>query len=304
MSSTAQANNKTQPWSRGRGFRPKGPFQPARRPGEPGGNSSAQEIKQTPSNHGNKPSNNSQTNNSNQGNNSYVNNRESGPTPNQKESSLSNGYQDRGSHGNSFQGSSSTRDFRFAGKNQQQQQQGGCRPASNQVQSRNHNGAGDIQGANSNEPRLLAKYTYKANPNSPLGEPELPLTQGQKVALIAKHPNNDQWWKVRADDGNQGYIPATYVMAIEKKVTALPWLANQSKEYEELPEAKPVYKPYVSAYNKPAQEKEEPEEKKPNLDYYCNVCEKQLNGPKPYGAHMVSKAHKEEVEFARESGKM
>ena len=30
--------------------------------------------------------------------------------------------------------------------------------------------------------------------------------------------------------------------------------------------------------------------------YYCEICDKQLNGPKPYQAHMVSKAHKEEVE--------
>ena len=29
--------------------------------------------------------------------------------------------------------------------------------------------------------------------------------------------------------------------------------------------------------------------------YYCEICDKQLNGPKPYQAHMVSKAHKEEV---------
>ena len=29
--------------------------------------------------------------------------------------------------------------------------------------------------------------------------------------------------------------------------------------------------------------------------YYCEVCEKQLNGPKPFQAHMASKAHKEEV---------
>jgi hypothetical protein len=30
-------------------------------------------------------------------------------------------------------------------------------------------------------------------------------------------------------------------------------------------------------------------------NYYCEVCEKKFNGPKPYQAHMVSKAHKEEV---------
>ena len=29
--------------------------------------------------------------------------------------------------------------------------------------------------------------------------------------------------------------------------------------------------------------------------YYCEVCVKQLNGPKPYQAHMASRAHKEEL---------
>ena len=29
--------------------------------------------------------------------------------------------------------------------------------------------------------------------------------------------------------------------------------------------------------------------------YYCEVCEKKFNGPKPYSAHMTSKAHKEEL---------
>lgn len=30
-------------------------------------------------------------------------------------------------------------------------------------------------------------------------------------------------------------------------------------------------------------------------NYYCDVCEKKFNGPKPYQAHMASKAHKEEL---------
>ncbi len=30
--------------------------------------------------------------------------------------------------------------------------------------------------------------------------------------------------------------------------------------------------------------------------YHCEVCDKTLNGPKPYSAHMHSRAHKEEVE--------
>ena len=30
--------------------------------------------------------------------------------------------------------------------------------------------------------------------------------------------------------------------------------------------------------------------------WYCEVCNKQLNGPKPYQAHIVSRAHKDELE--------
>ena len=60
-----------------------------------------------------------------------------------------------------------------------------------------------------------------------------------------------------------------------------------------------VLKPYVSAYNR--QEKSE-QSKATENDYYCSVCDKKLNGPKPYAAHMVSKAHKEEVQIARERG--
>ena len=35
--------------------------------------------------------------------------------------------------------------------------------------------------------------------------------------------------------------------------------------------------------------------------YYCDICEKKFNGPKPYSAHMVSKAHKEEVALREEN---
>ena len=31
--------------------------------------------------------------------------------------------------------------------------------------------------------------------------------------------------------------------------------------------------------------------------WYCDVCEKDFNGPKPYKAHMASKAHREELEY-------
>lgn len=36
--------------------------------------------------------------------------------------------------------------------------------------------------------------------------------------------------------------------------------------------------------------------------YYCEVCDKQLNGPQPYKAHMYSKAHKEAVEYYSQEG--
>ena len=34
--------------------------------------------------------------------------------------------------------------------------------------------------------------------------------------------------------------------------------------------------------------------------FYCEVCDKQLNGPKPYAAHMSSKAHKEELSLLQD----
>ena len=55
-----------------------------------------------------------------------------------------------------------------------------------------------------------------------------------------------------------------------------------------------IFKPYKSSYN----HTDLPQtEGKNTREYYCEVCDKQLNGPKPYSAHMVSKAHKEMVEY-------
>jgi len=51
-----------------------------------------------------------------------------------------------------------------------------------------------------------------------------------------------------------------------------------------------AYKPYKSAYEK--------DSTPANSQYFCEVCQKQLNGPQPYTAHMNSKAHREEVEAA------
>lgn len=55
------------------------------------------------------------------------------------------------------------------------------------------------------------------------------------------------------------------------------------------------YKPYKSAYA--PKEKENSSADEDASKYYCRVCDKQLNGPIPYSAHLNSKAHKEEVEI-------
>ena len=34
--------------------------------------------------------------------------------------------------------------------------------------------------------------------------------------------------------------------------------------------------------------------------YYCEICDKKLNGPIPYEVHLKSKAHKEELEVREE----
>ena len=36
-------------------------------------------------------------------------------------------------------------------------------------------------------------------------------------------------------------------------------------------------------------------------NFYCEVCERKFNGPRPYAAHMASKGHKEELMLAEEA---
>ena len=57
---------------------------------------------------------------------------------------------------------------------------------------------------------------------------------------------------------------------------------------------KKYYKKYVSTY-----EHQEIKEMKLK-EFYCEICDKQLNGPQPYRAHMNSKGHKETVEYYEE----
>ena len=61
--------------------------------------------------------------------------------------------------------------------------------------------------------RLIAKYAYTANVNSPLGQnAEVDLCQFDKMSMIAPHPREEFWWLVEMDDGRRGYVPSNYVM--------------------------------------------------------------------------------------------
>ncbi|KAJ8310080.1 hypothetical protein KUTeg_011945 [Tegillarca granosa] len=93
------------------------------------------------------------------------------------------------------------------------------------------------------------------------------------------------WSKIRTEDGQEGYVPSSYIMVLEEELTSLPWLKQPVETEQQAAE----WKPYKSAYSK-----ENPEEKV-KAKYFCDVCQKDFNGPQPYSAHMNSKAHKEEV---------
>jgi len=61
--------------------------------------------------------------------------------------------------------------------------------------------------------RLVAKYDYVANLDSPLGRnAEIDLHQLDKMSMIAPHPHQELWWFVEMDDGRRGYVPGNYVM--------------------------------------------------------------------------------------------
>lgn len=157
---------------------------------------------------------------------------------------------------------------------------------------------------------IVVLYDYIADPSSPGGFTELNIKAGQILEYQGEQKNNEHWWRVRDEDGNTGCVPASYV--IKKEAQALPWLelaalneerterkervkrllqqkaADEGKGFGPVPKSVP--KPYVSTYNKSGAISAPG-----GKQYYCEVCEKQLNGPKPYQAHMASKSHREEL---------
>ncbi|KAL5004940.1 hypothetical protein ScPMuIL_018396 [Solemya velum] len=134
--------------------------------------------------------------------------------------------------------------------------------------------------------QVMIKYSYKANSDSPLGK-ELSVNQKENAYFVSMYKDS-LWIKVRNEQGEEGYIPTSYVMVLEANLNNLPWL--NSIETKKITQQEAEWKPYKSAYAA-----DTGDETKNMSNYYCSVCAKQLNGPQPYSAHMVSKSHKEEV---------
>jgi len=93
---------------------------------------------------------------------------------------------------------------------QQQQQQQQRQPQQQQQQQQ----PVDVL---SGEGDLFVKFNYKANPAQPGGFPELNVKQGEKVTLICRghtKTNNPHWWEVKNNRGEQGFVPAKYVIEL------------------------------------------------------------------------------------------
>jgi len=74
----------------------------------------------------------------------------------------------------------------------------------------------------------VVKHSYQARQHE-----DLDVEKGEECEVLIKAPN---WWKVRTDNGTEGYVPATYL--IEKGndplgLTQYEWYYNESREYVE-----------------------------------------------------------------------
>ncbi|XP_012564850.1 uncharacterized protein LOC100212632 isoform X1 [Hydra vulgaris] len=159
-------------------------------------------------------------------------------------------------------------------------------------------------------PELMAKYSYKADDLQSGGFVELTIKQGEKLYLIKKShipTSNPHWWEVENTQGQVGYVPAKYCLILEEKLTSLPWLENKRlMENTELDmeannkilnEPRKI-KPYVSTYqsNQTATQSSDLKSTAETKRFYCEICDKTLNGPQPYKMHLASKNHREEEE--------
>ncbi|OWF52323.1 uncharacterized protein LOC110447907 [Mizuhopecten yessoensis] len=133
--------------------------------------------------------------------------------------------------------------------------------------------------------KLLMKYSYTANEDSPLDQPELNVCQQDYIEFVCFHADNQLWSRVCNANGKEGYVPTDYLMIVEEQVNSLPWLPKSAEVQQE----KVEYKPYKSAYQSNMAKESSKQQ------YTCDICCREFNGPLPYNAHMKSKAHMEEV---------
>jgi hypothetical protein len=68
---------------------------------------------------------------------------------------------------------------------------------------------------------LIVKYSYKANDESPLGEPELSVQQKESAAFICYHHDNNLWSKIRRNDGPCYVSDCTVSMGLYKDMKSL-----------------------------------------------------------------------------------
>ena len=60
--------------------------------------------------------------------------------------------------------------------------------------------------------KVLAKYSYKANPDRPGGFDELSIKQGEYIYFHGVNPTNPYWVKAENNQGVIGHVPAEYIM--------------------------------------------------------------------------------------------
>lgn len=72
-------------------------------------------------------------------------------------------------------------------------------------------------------------YDYKPSPQS--GGMDLEVSKGDLVAVLSKTDpmgNVSEWWKCRARDGKQGYLPSPYLQRIERKQPQIAATAHEN----------------------------------------------------------------------------
>ena len=86
----------------------------------------------------------------------------------------------------------------------------GSQSSGNGNGAKSTNGKPSLAAMKSGVTQLKTKYSYKANPESPLGQKELTVKQGETLLFMGVCDDNEMWWKVAREEG-EGFVPASYV---------------------------------------------------------------------------------------------